>query len=338
MSLSLVENVIVAGADNHPPMLDKTQYSSWASHMLLYIKGKENQKLFVDSVLNEPFDYGMVTKAGSATTPERESKMYDEFNMFTSIPEETIHSYYLRSNVTGVNRTVGNDTVDIDITSDSNMISYEQHLKETENAVVQDTSSSEQQDAMIMSVIEEISNHVAKCNEIDKVVQIILWYLDSGCSKYMTGQRSQLINFVSKFMGIVRFRNDHVVAIRGYEDYQIRNIMISQVYYVEGLGHNLFSVGEFCDSDLKVAFCKHTCFVRDMEGVDLLKGSRGSNLYTLSLEEMMLSSLFCLLSKASKTKSWLWHRRLSHLNFGYINELAKQGLVRGLPKLKYQKC
>nr|GEX23381.1 retrovirus-related Pol polyprotein from transposon TNT 1-94 [Tanacetum cinerariifolium] len=89
--------------------------------------------------------------------------------------------------------------------------------------------------------------------------------------------------------------------------------------------------------DLEVAFCKHTCFIRDLEGVDIVKGSRGSNLYTLSLENLMLSSPICLMLKASKTKSWLWHQRLSHLNFDYINSLAKQGLVRGLPKLKYQK-
>ncbi|GJZ11006.1 retrovirus-related pol polyprotein from transposon TNT 1-94 [Tanacetum coccineum] len=152
----------------------------------------------------------------------------------------------------------------------------------------------------------------------------------------MTGQRSQLINFVSKFMGTVIFGNDHVAAIRGYRDYHIRNVMISRVYYVEGLGHNLFFVGQFCDSGLEVAFHKHTCHVRDLEDVDLLNG-RGSNLYTMSLEEMMQSSPICLLSKASKTKSWLWHRRLSHLNLSTINDLAKQGLVRGLPKLKYQK-
>ncbi|GJZ85789.1 retrovirus-related pol polyprotein from transposon TNT 1-94 [Tanacetum coccineum] len=88
---------------------------------------------------------------------------------------------------------------------------------------------------------------------------------------------------------------------------------------------------------LEVAFRKHTCFVRNLEGVDLLSGSRETNLYTLSIGDMMASSLICLLSKASKTKSWLWHRRLSHLNFGAINHLAKHGLVRGLPKLKFEK-
>nr|GFC44295.1 hypothetical protein [Tanacetum cinerariifolium] len=106
-----------------------------------------------------------------------------------------------------------------------------------------------------------------------------------------------------------KFGNDHVAKIMGYGDYQIGNVTISQVYYVEGLGHNLFSVGQFCDSDLEVAFRQHTCFIRNLEGVDMLTGSRGNNLYTLSLQDMMASSLICLL----------------------------QVLVRGLPKLKFEK-
>nr|GEY24393.1 retrovirus-related Pol polyprotein from transposon TNT 1-94 [Tanacetum cinerariifolium] len=125
--------------------------------------------------------------------------------------------------------------------------------------------------------------------------------------------------------------------IMGYGDYKIGNVTISSVYFVEGLGHNLFSVGQFCDSDLEVAFRQHTCFIRNLDGVDLLTGSRGNNLYTFSLQDMMASSPICLFSKASKTKSWLCHHRLSHLNFGAINHLARQGLVRGLPKLKFKK-
>nr|GEU88757.1 hypothetical protein [Tanacetum cinerariifolium] len=109
------------------------------------------------------------------------------------------------------------------------------------------------------------------------VVQIVLWYLNSSCSKHMTGDRSQLTNFFNKFLGTIKF------------------------------------------------------------GVDLLTGYRGNNLYTLSLGDMMASSPICLLSKVSKTKSWLWHRCLSHLNFGTINHLARQGLVRCLPKLKFEK-
>ncbi|GJS06057.1 retrovirus-related pol polyprotein from transposon TNT 1-94 [Tanacetum coccineum] len=158
---------------------------------------------------------------------------------------------------------------------------------------------------------------VAECSaphvpmEYNLVVQIILW--------------------------TVRFGNDHFGAIMGYGDYVIGDSVISKVYYVEGLGHNLFSIDQFCDSDLEVAFRKHTCFVRDLDGVDLIKGSHGTNLYTISIEDMMWSSPICLLSKASKNKSWLWHRRLNHLNFGTINDLARKDLVRGLPRLKFEK-
>nr|GEZ25009.1 hypothetical protein [Tanacetum cinerariifolium] len=174
------------------------------------------------------------------------------------------------------------------------------------------------------------------------VVQVVLWYLDSGCSMHMTGDRSQLINFVQKFLGMVKFENDHVAKIMGYVepnnawgsnaidiplssslvmtcyldysliarimgygDYQLGNVTISRLYYVEGLGHNLFSVGQFCDADLEVIFQKMTCFIRNLE--------------------------------ASKTKIWLCHRRLSHLNFGTLNKLAKYGLARGIPRLKFQK-
>ncbi|GJU73077.1 retrovirus-related pol polyprotein from transposon TNT 1-94 [Tanacetum coccineum] len=155
--------------------------------------------------------------------------------------------------------------------------------------------------------------------------------------------KSKVLKFVSankkepSKLFSVKFRNDHVEKILGYSDYQIGNVTISRVYYVEELGHNLFSVGKFCDSNIEVAFRQHTCFIRNLEGVDLLTGSRGNNLYTLSLGDMMAPSPICLLSKASKTKSWLWHRRLSHLNFGAINHLARHGLVRGLPKLKFEK-
>nr|GEZ60354.1 hypothetical protein [Tanacetum cinerariifolium] len=131
----------------------------------------------------------------------------------------------------------------------------------------------------------------------------------------MTRDHSQLVNFVQKFFGTVKFGNDHVAKIMGYGDYQIGNVTISRVYYVEGLGHNLFSIGQYCDSDLEVAFRQHTCFIHNLGGVDLLTGSRGNNLYTISLQDMMASSPIYLLSKASKTKSWLWYHRLSHLNF-----------------------
>ncbi|GJU02819.1 retrovirus-related pol polyprotein from transposon TNT 1-94 [Tanacetum coccineum] len=89
--------------------------------------------------------------------------------------------------------------------------------------------------------------------------------------------------------------------------------------------------------DLEVAFRRNSCFVRSLEGVDLLKGNRSTNLYTINLHEMASASPICLMARATSTKSWLWHQRLSHLNFDTINDLAKNDLVTGLPKFKYHK-
>nr|GFA55750.1 integrase, catalytic region, zinc finger, CCHC-type, peptidase aspartic, catalytic [Tanacetum cinerariifolium] len=92
-------------------------------------------------------------------------------------------------------------------------------------------------------------------------------------------------------LSTVKFGNDQITKIMRYGDYQIGNITISRVNYVEGLGHNLFSIGQFCDSDLKVAFQKHTCFVRNLQGVDLLSGSQETNLYALLIGDMMAHQL-----------------------------------------------
>ncbi|GJZ04080.1 retrovirus-related pol polyprotein from transposon TNT 1-94 [Tanacetum coccineum] len=93
------------------------------------------------------------------------------------------------------------------------------------------------------------------------------------------------------------------------------SLVNDRVYYVEGLKHNLFNVGQFCDLDLEVTFRKNTCFIQNLDSVDLLSGSRDTNLYIISLDDMLKTSSICLLSKALKIKSWLWHRQLSHLNF-----------------------
>nr|GEW91587.1 hypothetical protein [Tanacetum cinerariifolium] len=133
---------------------------------------------------------------------------------------------------------------------------------------------------------------------------------------YVNGKNSHgnlklLINFFWKFMGTVRFENDHVAAILGF--------------------------GQFYDLDLEVAFRRNACFIRNLEGVDLLKGDRSTNLYTINLHEMASTSPICLMARASSTKSWLWHQRLSHLNFDTINDLARNDLVSGLLKFKYHK-
>ncbi|GKA31222.1 retrovirus-related pol polyprotein from transposon TNT 1-94, partial [Tanacetum coccineum] len=135
----------------------------------------------------------------------------------------------------------------------------------------------------------------------------------------------------------VKFGNDQIAPILGYGDLVQGTITIKRVYYVEGLNHNLFSVGQFCDADLEVAFRKSTCYIRDLKGNDLLTGSRGTDLYSISLQDSTTPNPICLMAKATSSQAWLWHRRLSHLNFDTINLLSKNNIVNGLPKLKFVK-
>nr|GEU98526.1 ribonuclease H-like domain-containing protein [Tanacetum cinerariifolium] len=144
-----------------------------------------------------------------------------------------------------------------------------------------------------------------------QLIEIVLFIVDSGCLKHMMGNLKLLINFMEKFLGTVKFGNDQIAPILGYGDRVQGVVTIKRVYYVEGLNHNLFSVGLFYDADLEVAFRKSTCYIRDLKGNDLLT--------------------------ATSSQAWLWHRRLSHLNFDTINLLSKNNIVVGLPKLKFVK-
>nr|GFC74015.1 integrase, catalytic region, zinc finger, CCHC-type, peptidase aspartic, catalytic [Tanacetum cinerariifolium] len=93
-----------------------------------------------------------------------------------------------------------------------------------------------------------------KGNVNQNLIEIVLFIVDSGCSKHMTGNLKLLINFVEKFLGTVKFGNDQIAPILGYGDLVQGAVTIKMVYYVEGLNHNLFSVGQLCDVDLEVAF------------------------------------------------------------------------------------
>nr|GFC57866.1 integrase, catalytic region, zinc finger, CCHC-type, peptidase aspartic, catalytic [Tanacetum cinerariifolium] len=149
----------------------------------------------------------------------------------------------------------------------------------------------------------------------------------------MTGNLKLLINFVEKFLGTVKFRNDQIAPILRYGDLVQGAVTIKRVYYIEGLNHNLFSVGQFCDADLEVAFRKSTCYIRDLKGNDLLIGSRGTDLYSITLQDTNSPNLICLMAKSKSSQVWLWQRRLSHLNFDTINLLSKNDIVDETPEV-----
>nr|GEU53440.1 retrovirus-related Pol polyprotein from transposon TNT 1-94 [Tanacetum cinerariifolium] len=160
----------------------------------------------------------------------------------------------------------------------------------------------------------------------------------TACNDSLNAKNST-VNFVCVTCGkwMVKFGNDQIAPIIGYEDLVQGTITIKRVYYVEGLNHNLFSVDQLCDADLEVAFRKSTCYIRDLKGNDLLTGSRGTDLYSITLQDTSSSNSICLMAKVTSSQAWLWHRRLTHLNIDTINLLSKYNIVTGLPKLKFVK-
>nr|GEU67991.1 retrovirus-related Pol polyprotein from transposon TNT 1-94 [Tanacetum cinerariifolium] len=169
------------------------------------------------------------------------------------------------------------------------------------------------------------------------LVEIILFIVGCGCSKHMMRNLKLLTNFVEKFMRTMKFRNDQIASILGYGDLVQGKVTIKRVYNVKGLNHNLFSVGQFYDADLEVAFWKSTSYIHDLKGNDLLIGSHGTYLYSITLQDTPSPNPTCLMAKATSSQAWLWHRRLYHLNFNTINLLLKNDIVIGLLKLKFIK-
>nr|GEV47025.1 integrase, catalytic region, zinc finger, CCHC-type, peptidase aspartic, catalytic [Tanacetum cinerariifolium] len=144
------------------------------------------------------------------------------------------------------------------------------HYKELYDSIKITHATTIEKTTSLLTELENLKAQIKgkmKCVTTDTVKPKVI---APGCSKHTTGIRSRLRNFMKKFTETVRIENDHFGAIIGYGDYVIGDSVISMVYYVEGLGHDLFSVGKFCDSDIKVAFKKHLCCVRNKDGVDLL--------------------------------------------------------------------
>nr|GEX00518.1 hypothetical protein [Tanacetum cinerariifolium] len=274
---NLLEDIQCTGSDTRPPMLDRTDFASWQQQIRLETLTKR-------------------TEGALHLGPER-PRVYSDL---TSEEKDRGHgNNTLGAGVAGYGRA-------------QNRVGYA-NLGQARQIKCYNYNDYVHENPSSAYPVYNEAGLSYDSNILSEVVQIIMWCLDSCCSKHMIGDHSWLRNFMNKFIGTVRFGNDHFGAIMGYGDYVIGDNVISRVYYAEGLGHNLFSIRQFCDSDLEVAFMKH------------------------SFEDIMKSSPMCLLSKASKTKSWLWYRRLNYLNFSAINELVRKDIVRGLPRLKFEK-
>ena len=152
--------------------------------------------------------------------------------------------------------------------------------------------------------------------------------MDSRYSRCMTDCRSFLSDFVESEEGRVKFGGKERGTLQGYGTITNGSVVIKNVRYVEGLDHNRFSCSQFCDSGYLTTQFVMGCTVKDGDG------KRTRNLFTFYFKALNNTKRPCLISKTLLENSWLWHRRLSHQNFRYINKLIHQKLVHGLPDLR----
>nr|GEV97284.1 hypothetical protein [Tanacetum cinerariifolium] len=320
-------DVLTVGSTMRISLLYRGEYSQWVERFMNYLEEQTYEEAMINSIKNGDQPLSRVTQVSIAGTTSTEQPPLKDKSMCVRIPKNsgviwkkkwssntsnvalsTVSVLNLNKNVKRYSRKdllACNNSVRI---SPVSKMPFRKKLRDSMNV----HSKSNLNKSLPRTVhkwlpkMQPLVEPVAKW--FPRIVQICLWIIDSGCSKHMTGNRALLTNFVEKFLGTVRFGNNDFAVIAGYRDV-----------------------------DLEVAFRKSTCFVRNEDGVDLLTGDRSSNLYTIALNEVASNSSTCLLAKASSSQSWLWHQRLSHLNFATINNLVKNNLVQGLPKMKFKK-
>ncbi|KAJ9542417.1 hypothetical protein OSB04_028923 [Centaurea solstitialis] len=183
-------------------------------------------------------------------------------------------------------------------------------------------------------VVKTVSSVKAPASRTDKSDKGI-WYLDSGCSRHMTGSKSVLSNYREERGPAVTFGGNGKGQTRGYGTLTNGVTTFKRVAYVEGLMHNLLSISQLCDKNHKVSFSKKKCKVKNRRKEVILTGVRHADIYIINMNTS--TDNFCFVSRASSDTNWLWHKRLSHLNFKTINQLCINNLVVGLPDFRYTK-
>ncbi|KAJ9566644.1 hypothetical protein OSB04_002610 [Centaurea solstitialis] len=176
---------------------------------------------------------------------------------------------------------------------------------------------------------------VSEATEYSVIYEKGIWYLDSGCSKHMTGNKHMLIDFKEEAGPSVKFGGERRGITRGYCTLTNGKTTFRRVSYVEGLSHNLLSISQLCYKDHKVSFSKKSCQVKNKHKKVIFRGQRSHDVYVINMDTS--TENVCFMSRASSEINWLWHKRLSHLNSKTINQLSISDLVKGLPENDFAK-
>ncbi|GJS50923.1 retrovirus-related pol polyprotein from transposon TNT 1-94 [Tanacetum coccineum] len=164
-----------------------------------------------------------------------------------------------------------------------------------------------------------------------------VWYLDSGCSRHMTGVKQYLHRYSKESGPKVVFGDDSLGETEGYGSVNCNGITFTRVAYVNGLKHILINISQLCVANFKFLFTKSQGTIFNQNDEVVLIAPRRRDVYVIDMSSFNKESNACFLAKASLSINWLRQKRLSHLNFKNINNLAKYNLVSGIPSLTFSK-
>ncbi|GJY03053.1 retrovirus-related pol polyprotein from transposon TNT 1-94 [Tanacetum coccineum] len=245
----------------------------------------------------------------SINVQDLETNLYWEFRKFTSWDGESLESYYLRSQQAAT-KNKGKEIVNsppLTYDQEPDMVTEDDALSKTSSStsrahqdntprINRGTRYDNQRAVYVAGAREnELEAHYMYMAQIQEVTR------DAADNSRPIFDTNPLLKL--KFLGTVKFRNDQIALILGYGDLVQGNITIK----IKGLNHNLFSVGQLCDANLEVSFRKSTCYIYDLKGNDLLTGSRGTDLYSITLQNTSTPNPICLMAKATSSQAWLWH-------------------------------
>nr|GEY60821.1 hypothetical protein [Tanacetum cinerariifolium] len=359
--MSTQQDIYAAGSENRPNMLNKENYTPWSSRLLRYAVSRPNGKLIYNSIINGPYVRRIIPEPGDAN---REVSMNKTFHEQTDDELTEKELKQVKADDQAIQTILLGLPKDIYAAVDS-CETAQQNL----NGLIVVLGIANQNPNRNGNVVAARAKGNASGNNGNQIMCYNYRGLGHFARNYTVRSKrkdaaylqTQLLIAQKEEAGIqlqaeefdlmaavvdldeIKEVNANCILKANLQQASTSSTQTNKalVYDLdgsaEGLGHNLFSVGQFCDLDLEVAFRRNTCFVRNLEGVDLLKGNRTTNLYTINLHEMASASPICLMARATSSKSWLWHQRLSHLNFDTINDLAKNDLVSSLLKIKYHK-
>ncbi|GJS26879.1 retrovirus-related pol polyprotein from transposon TNT 1-94 [Tanacetum coccineum] len=160
---------------------------------------------------------------------------------------------------------------------------------------------------------------------------------DSGCSRHMTGVKQYLHRYSKESSPKVVFGDNSSGDTKVYGSVNYNGITFTRIAYVNGLKHNLISISQLCDANVKVLFTKTQGTIFNQNKKVVLIAPRIRDVYVIDMSSYNEEINACFFTKASNSVNWIWHKRLSHLNFKNFNKLARQNLLAGFPSLTFSK-